>query len=106
MDAKTCRGCSRRLRPVHALVADWPGTVKHVSRGRCATCVGRERRGEPVRWAPQPGAKRTRDVGALDYRPIEGPTPEQRRLVLRQVNRLGGDDAAMLVAMFFGPVKS
>lgn len=48
----------------------------------------------------------TLDVGAFGYKPIPEPTADERRLIMRQVNRLGGDDAAMLAAMMLGPVMS
>jgi|GEM_PF-3327353 len=40
----TCITCGKPMRPTSALSADYPGTVRHDSHGRCASCVQRERR--------------------------------------------------------------
>lgn len=46
-------------------------------------------------------------MGALGYRPIAEVTPEQLRLIHRQVNRMAADDAEReaLTAMLLGPMR-
>jgi len=97
-----CSECNRPMRSTRALLAEFPGTVRAFGKGRCQGCAQRG----TASAGGRAGSKATLDVGALNYKPIPEPTPDERRLILRQVNRLGGDDAAMLAAMMLGPVMS
>lgn len=97
-----CSECARPMRSTRALLANHPGTVRAFGKGRCQGCAQRG----TASAGGRAGSKATLDVGAFGYKPIPDPSPDERRLILRQVNRLGGDDAAMLAAMFMGQVKS
>lgn len=92
-----CKVCERPMRPSYVKPAERPGTVPHNARGLCAMCYRRAHRVPRIK-------PRTQHYVALTG--IAEVTSEQRRLVVRQIQRLAPDDEGMLAAALLGPMRS